>query len=103
PAMARYYGYDTFGPVVPARPFGRIGLLQHASFLSAHALPDRTSPVQRGDFVLRRVLCRRFPRPAELGIEVVMPQVSPTHTTRELVEAHTIDPSASAGPQTIVS
>src|SRR5690606_4841085 len=81
PTLARYYDLEAFGPVVPVARWGRIGVLQHASFLSSHAHPDGTSPVKRGDFILRRVLCRPMPRPAELGIEVVMPAPVEGQTT----------------------
>lgn len=88
PNLARYYGLDAWGPRVPSQASGRVGLLQHASFLSAHALPNRTSPIQRGDFVLRRLLCVELPRPEELGIETVMPTPVKSKTTRELFSAH---------------
>jgi hypothetical protein len=92
PAMARHYELDAFGPAVPVGSSGRLGILQQASFLSAHAHPDRTSPVKRGDWVLRKVLCKELPRPGELGIEVVMPEPEPDRTTRELFVAHNADP-----------
>ncbi len=101
PSMARYYGLDAFGPAVPLRGTDRVGVLQHASFLSAHSLPNRTSPVLRGDFILRRVLCRKMPRPAELGIEVVMPAPKPGTSTRELFVQHTADPECRSCHQVI--
>ncbi len=101
PSMARYYGLDAFGPAVPLRGTDRVGVLQHASFLSAHSLPNRTSPVLRGDFILRRVLCRKMPRPAELGIEVVMPAPKPGTSTRELFVQHTADPQCRSCHQVI--
>src|SRR5690606_20680611 len=79
--MARYYDLDAWGPRVPSQQVGRLGVLQHASFLSAHAHPDGTSPIKRGDFILRRILCVDVPRPEEIGIEVVIPAVTETTTT----------------------
>ncbi|HEX9621236.1 MAG TPA: DUF1592 domain-containing protein [Polyangiaceae bacterium] len=93
PAMARFYALDAYGARVPARDRGRAGLLQQASFLSAHAHPDMTSPVKRGDFVLRRMLCIELPRPAELDIEIVMPRPLARQTARERFIAHSADPS----------
>lgn len=89
PSMARYYGLEAFGPVVPLRGKPRVGVLQHASFLSAHSHPDGTSPVLRGDFVLRKVLCKELMRPSELGIEIIMPRPKEGETTRERFAAHT--------------
>jgi hypothetical protein len=93
PQMARYYGLSTFGPRASLRGTGRSGVLQQASFLSAHAHEDSTSPVKRGDFVMRRLLCTPHRRPAELGIDLVIPAPSATKTTRERFSAHVSDPS----------
>ncbi len=101
PSMARYYGLNAFGPAVPLNGTDRVGVLQQASFLSAHSLPDRTSPVLRGDFILRRVLCRKMPRPAELGIEIVMPPPEPGISTRELFVQHTAEPQCRSCHQLI--
>lgn len=91
--LARFYGLGAYGPRVDLAGSGRLGLLQHASFLAAHAHPDSTSPVKRGDFVLRQMLCVRLPRPSELDIEVTIPPPDPRLTTRERFAAHTASPS----------
>lgn len=101
PSMARYYGLPAFGAAVPLHQVPRVGVLQQASFLSAHSHPNSTGPVLRGDFVLRKVLCKRLPRPAELGIEVVMPRPQPGQTTRERFQQHTSDPQCQTCHQTI--
>ncbi|MGC4087502.1 MAG: DUF1588 domain-containing protein [Polyangiaceae bacterium] len=89
PEMADYYGIPGFsGARVRLSGQRRLGVLEHASFLSAHAYEDVTSPVKRGDFVLRRVLCVDLPRPGEVGIETVMPPRSEHGTTRERFAAH---------------
>jgi hypothetical protein len=88
PDMARFYGLHAYGPRVSLAGTGRLGLLQQASFLSAHAHPDSTSPVKRGDFVLRKVLCVEMPRPSELGIEVAIPPLDLERTARERFSAH---------------
>lgn len=93
PVMARYYGFSSYGPRVPLDGKGRRGVLQHASFLSAHAHEDSSSPVKRGDFILRKVLCRQTPRPRELDIEVVIPPPDPAHTTRQRFAQHGADPN----------
>lgn len=96
PSLARYYGLSAYGPAVPFGAQRRRGVLQQASVLSAHAHPDVTSPVKRGDFILRRVLCTELPRPGELGIEVVMPSPKPGQTGRERMLAHSLNPGCAS-------
>lgn len=93
PTMARYYDLDAWGPRVSLDGTGRIGLLQQASFLAAHAHEDSTSPVKRGDFVMRKLLCTTLPRPQELQIEVTIPAPDPHQTTRERFGAHVTNES----------
>jgi len=92
--MAAYYGLPggTSGPRIGLSAHGRVGVLQHASFLAAHAHPDSPSPIKRGDFVLRRLLCVDFPRPSELDLQVVIPPATASQTTRERFEQHVSDP-----------
>lgn len=88
--MATYYGIPGFaGPRVSLVRQGRVGVLEQASFLSAHAYEDVTSPVKRGDFVLRRVLCVDLPRPGELGIDTTLPPRDEQLTTRARFASHT--------------
>jgi hypothetical protein len=94
PVMARYYGLSAYGPRVKLAGERR-GVLQHASFLSAHAHENDTSPVKRGDFVLRKVLCEPTPRPRELDIEVTIPAPDPAQTTRQRFARHAEDPNCS--------
>jgi hypothetical protein len=93
PPMARFYGLETWGERATLAGTGRAGILQQASFLSAHAHEDATSPVKRGDFVMRRLLCSEVPRPADLGIDLVIPPPSSALTTRERFHAHVADPA----------
>lgn len=95
PTMARFYGLKTWGARASLAGTRRGGVLQQASFLAAHAHEDGTSPIKRGDFVLRKLLCRRLPRPSELGIETVLPLPSQANTTRERFAAHTNDAACS--------
>jgi hypothetical protein len=99
--MARFYGLKTWGARASLAGTRRGGVLQQASFLAAHAHEDATSPIQRGDFVLRKLLCKRFPRPAEVGIETVLPLPSLAKTTRERFFAHTNDAACSGCHETI--
>jgi hypothetical protein len=101
PPMARFYGLRTWGARASLSSTRRRGLLQQASFLAAHAHEDETSPVKRGDFVMRKLLCQPVPRPQELGIEVVMPAPSTTRSTRERLAAHTTDKSCRVCHETL--
>lgn len=92
PKMAVFYGLKEFGPRVSGAPVGRLGVLHHASFLASHSHADTTSPVLRGDFVLRKVLCHRLPRPGELDLEIIMPRPSEELTRREQFTRHGADP-----------
>lgn len=96
PPMARFYGFDAYGPRVSLKNSARLGLLQQASFLAAHAHEDITSPVKRGDFVMRKLLCTTLPRPQELNIEVTIPAPNPTQTTRERFTEHVSNTSCRA-------
>ncbi len=75
---------------------GQAGLLQGASFASRYAHATDTAPVLRGVFVLRRLLCRALPNPAELGLEITFPEQDAMLTTRERYAAHSSDPQCAA-------
>lgn len=101
PTMARYYGLKAYGPRVSLEGTSRRGLLQQASFLAAHAHEDFSSPVKRGDFVMRKLLCTTLPRPQELNIEVTIPAPDPKQTTRERFSEHVTNASCRACHETI--
>jgi Protein of unknown function (DUF1592)/Protein of unknown function (DUF1588)/Protein of unknown function (DUF1595)/Protein of unknown function (DUF1587) len=96
PDMARFYGLHGYGPEASLAGSGRFGVLQQASFLAAHAHEDSSSPVKRGDFVLRRLLCEPVKRPGEVGIDIVLPAPTATHTTRDRFDAHTSNAACSS-------
>jgi len=73
----------------------RAGLLTGLGFLSAHAYTTDTSPIHRGVFVLRRILCEAIPDPPG-GIDLTLPETTDEIvTTRDQVEAHTAAPVCS--------
>jgi hypothetical protein len=76
------------GQRVSLSGLGRVGLLQHGSFLATFAHEDSSAPVLRGKAVLERLLCRTLPKPAELGIDLTLPPFDPTATTRERFANH---------------
>ncbi len=50
------------------------GLLGHAAFLTAHAQPENSSPVQRGRVIRERLLCQDLPEvPADLDTNLAGP------------------------------
>jgi hypothetical protein len=68
--LARYYGVsqevkskDAVERVEGAAAFNRGGLLRLGAVLTATSAPLRTSPVRRGDWVLRRILGTAVPPP----------------------------------------
>lgn len=91
---APFYGLDAedFGEdleLIELPSDQRAGLLTQLGFLSAHAYTNDTSPIHRGVFVLRRVLCEEIPDPPG-GIDLTLPETNDEIvTTRDQVEAHT--------------
>ena len=97
PGLAPFYGIETpkAAQRVSLARLGRVGLLQHASFLATFAHEDESAPVLRGKAVLERLLCRPSVKPSELGINVVLPAPDPGATTRERFAVHASQPACS--------
>ena len=97
---APLYGVDgAFGEElqrVNLDPTRRAGLLTQVGFLATRAFSDRSSPIHRGVFIQRRLLCTALPGPPP-GIPA-LPPVDGTSikTTRQQVDEHTA-PAACAG------
>ncbi|WP_438016266.1 DUF1592 domain-containing protein [Sorangium sp. So ce315] len=73
----------------PLDPGVRAGLLTQAGFLSSHAFFNKTSPIHRGVFIQRQILCADLPDPpANIDTELP-PLAGKIRTTRDQVEAHT--------------
>lgn len=92
-ALGAHYGVPGAGPelrktALPERR--RAGLLGHGSVLGSHAHSDQTSPVRRGLFVRRNLLCQVLPPPPPNAGGV--PQVDQRATTRERFRQHSADP-----------
>lgn len=93
-ALAKHYGIPGVAgaeirKVDVADPM-RAGLLGHGSILATTAHSDQTSPIRRGLFVRRRLLCQEFaPPPPNAG---GVPKIDPQATTRERFAQHTADP-----------
>ena len=89
--LARYYGLDLH----PGSMFTRVelegtergGLLRQGSLLTLTSLPQRSSPVKRGKWVLGQLLCSEPPPPPP-GVPQIPQQEIPKATLREMLNAH---------------
>ncbi|MEM9188892.1 MAG: DUF1592 domain-containing protein [Myxococcota bacterium] len=72
----------------------RVGLLTSVAFLAANAKPNRTSPAQRGLFLLWRGLCESVPE-APMDVQTELPEDDPAAeglSLRERLARHRDDP-----------
>lgn len=104
--LATHYGLDirteltstmqtsTMQRVPEAGRFHRGGLLRLGAVLATTSAPRRTSPVKRGDWILRRVLGTAVPPPpADAGSISAGEVVADGLSIRQRLEAHRRDPS----------
>lgn len=92
PALAGLYGVaagEGDGLTQSPLPATRAGVLGHASVLATYAHSDQSSPIRRGLFVRRNLLCQELgaPPPNAGGV----PEVDPDATTRERFRQHSAD------------
>jgi len=78
----------------------RRGLLGHGSILTATSVPDRTSPVIRGAWIVENMLGARVPSPPP-GVETNLDAAAPSpdvqaDTLRQRLEMHRIDPACAS-------
>lgn len=90
-ALARHYGISGVTGadmrLVKVGDGSRAGVLSQGSVLATTGHSDQTSPIRRGLFVRRRLLCQEFaPPPPNAG---GVPAVDPKATTRERFAQHT--------------
>jgi hypothetical protein len=92
--LARHYGIpapaasDQWVRVDNAREYGRGGLLPMAVFLTQNAPGQRTSPVKRGYWVVRRVLGEVIPPPPPTVPELPRDEATAHLPMRELLAKH---------------
>jgi hypothetical protein len=99
--LADFYGItadvtsaDEVVKVDGAKAFNRGGLLRLGSVLTTTSAPLRTSPVKRGDWVLRRILGTPTPPPpADAGSLPSDPKAFGGMTLRERLTAHKRNPT----------
>jgi hypothetical protein len=92
--LARYYGLQfpaNAGDFAITPLDGqRAGILGHGSVLVATSHPDQSSPILRGLFVRDRLLCQKLPSPPA-NLNIIVPKVDPTLSTRERFAQHTTE------------
>jgi hypothetical protein len=71
----------------------RAGVLGHASVLATYAHANQTSPVLRGLFVRRQLMCQRFGEPPPNAGTV--PELDPSLSTRQRFDMHSTESCAS--------
>ena len=103
-SLAAFYGLstsssDSFARVSLAgqRPTGVLG---HGSFLTMHALPDNSSPVQRGVRVRERLLCQDLP-PIPENLDTNLATDGGARTNRERYAMHSQSTACSGCHQVI--
>jgi hypothetical protein len=97
--LATYYGFPAPSAdyASMARPSGRgIGLLAQGSILASHALPDSSSPTQRGLLVFTRLLCETKPTPPPNVPPPPMVQPGKLTTRQRYEEQHAASGSCSS-------
>jgi hypothetical protein len=75
---------------VDMNPAERSGVMTLPGFMAAQAHEDQTSPVHRGLFVRKRLLCQETPSPPP-EVNVSIPPPDPSLTTRQRYELHLKD------------
>jgi hypothetical protein len=102
--LARHYGMDNIRGDhfrrVELPDDKRMGLLGHASILTATSAPTRTSPVMRGKWILETLLGAPPPDPppgVEANLDVAVPENNgAVLSVRQRLEAHRQNPSCAA-------
>ncbi len=104
PALAKHYGIPVAATALPtdwihiddATPYQRGGLLPMAAFLTKNAPGLRTSPVKRGNWVVKNILGERIPPPPP-NVPVLPPDESKLDLPlRETLARHRQDAACAA-------
>ena len=96
PDLGALYGVAVDGPGFTRVDLGpdRPGVLTRAAFLAAHAYAATSSPVRRGAFVLKQMLCESLSPPP--GVNMALPEgPGAPQSVRERLVQHWTDPSCS--------
>ena len=103
PVLARHYGMpsssanlDQWVRIDDADRFGRGGILPMAAFLTKNAPGLRTSPVKRGNWVVKNVLGERIPAPPPNVPQLPRDEAKLDLPLREMLARHRQDPNCAA-------
>lgn len=84
-------------------PAQRPGVFTRAGFLASHSLVNRPSPILRGAFLQKHVLCAPVGSPPPGAEGTPLPEVSATASNRERVDAQTASAECAACHHTIIN
>lgn len=98
---ASQYGADLVQVALDAGQ--RPGVFTRAGFLASHSLVNRPSPILRGAFLQKHVLCATVGSPPPGAEGTPLPEVSATASNRERVDAQTGSPECAACHHTIIN
>jgi mono/diheme cytochrome c family protein len=103
PVLAKNYGIPVTGiksndwvHVADAGQYDRGGILPMAVFLTKNAPGLRTSPVKRGNWVVKNVLGERIPPPPPVVPELPRDEAKMDLPLREMLARHRADPNCAA-------
>lgn len=104
PVLAKHYGIpisaqvgaDDWVHVADATPYNRGGVLAMAAFLTKNAPGLRTSPVKRGNWVVKNVLGERIPPPPPSVPELPKDEATMDLPLRDMLARHRADPNCAA-------
>jgi len=97
--LAQHYGFGQTAAGltrVPLDGLRRAGLITQASVLTTTSMPNRTSPVARGAWVLTRLLCAPPPPPPPDVPALPEADLQAPTTARVLLERHRKDPNCAS-------
>jgi hypothetical protein len=84
-------------------PSQRAGLLTQVGFLASHAFSTVSSPIHRGVFVQRRILCNNIPAPPPNIPALPMVDGTQIRTTRQQVDQHTSPAACASCHHTLIN
>jgi hypothetical protein len=103
PVLAKHYGMpvvagnaDNWVRIDDASAYNRGGLLPMAVFLTKNAPGLRTSPVKRGNWVVKNVLGEKIPPPPPVVPELPHDEAKLDLPLREMLARHRADPNCAA-------
>jgi Protein of unknown function (DUF1592)/Protein of unknown function (DUF1588)/Protein of unknown function (DUF1587)/Protein of unknown function (DUF1585)/Protein of unknown function (DUF1595)/Planctomycete cytochrome C len=103
PVLATHYGMPVAGVqsnewvrIADASQYGRGGILPMAVFLTKNAPGLRTSPVKRGNWVVKNVLGERIPPPPAVVPELPHDEAKMDLPLPEMLARHRADPNCAA-------